>query len=331
MTDLDVTAIVVAIISLISSAAVAIITYHLTSNNESKLEKLRDELDYKSQARKRLYLEYEPLSFQLAELSELAMRRIKGLAREAREGHLELVEHWYTNDTGDHMVNAIYRLLAPLAVFRLMQRKLTIVDFTLDQSADLRYKLAKVLYFSFTHDSRLASKCSLTSNYLNPKTEEEKRNPAVYERQGIYHQSRIDTMADALIFGDSDKTWRIRTFQEFEDNYRNSRQTAFDPIMSLLHEFHPKIKPVLWLILLLQLHIYQALIELHKDKVMFGSDSPYNAIPKDIFSKMEKHPEDIDWRQPSEKQTTKDEVVWDEPLKAVKSYLQDNWAHLLQD
>jgi hypothetical protein len=119
LTDLDITAIVVAIISLISSMAVLIITYHLTSRNESKLEKLRDELDYKSQARKRLYLEYEPLSFQLAELSELAMRRIKGLAREAREGHLELVEHWYTNDSGDDMVNAIYRLLAPLAVFRL--------------------------------------------------------------------------------------------------------------------------------------------------------------------------------------------------------------------
>jgi hypothetical protein len=181
LADLDITAIIVGIISLISSAAIAIITYRLTSKNDTKLECLRNEnnnkleklrsqlemiqsekkalIDYKNEAQKRLYLEFEPLSFQLVELSEHAMRRIRGLAREAREGHMGLKENWYADDTSVHMINAIYRLLAPLAVFRLMQRKLTYVDLTLDKSVNLRYKLAKVLYYSFTHDQKTAGKC----------------------------------------------------------------------------------------------------------------------------------------------------------------------------
>jgi hypothetical protein len=123
-------------------------------------------------------------------------------------------------------------------------------------------------------------------------------------------------MADALIVKDPDNTSRIKTFQEFEENYKKCGQKAFDPIKPLLRGFHPEIKPVLWLILLLQLHIYEALIFFHIDKakdINLKSDSPSDVIPPEIISIMEKHPEDLDWRQSSDKQTTTDEV-WDEPL-----------------
>lgn len=367
MSEIDIAAIAIAIIT----GAISLISLYFTNkhnqnladsekrsqeaiqraseNHDTEMEQLKsvlglrkDEKDairnYEYQARERLYLEFEPLSFQLVELSELAMRRIRALAREAKEGHLELKGNLYTKKS-QHMANAIYRLLVPLAAFRLMQRQLTFIDISLDHSVNLRYNLAKILYYSFTHDSRLAVKCPLTSNYspMSGTEEQRRKYPAVYLKQGIYHQTLVDTMADELIYeksSDKDKPWRIKTFHEFEESYRNLGQRIFDPLESLLEGFHPKNKPVLWLILLLQLHIYQALINFHKDKAKenntdLRSDSPYTAISQKMFSIMDGHHEDIDWRQLSDKQTT-DEEVWIEPLKAVKSYLQDNWTDLLQ-
>ena len=92
MTDSTTISIIGAIIAALSSLIVAGISYFITRRNAHELESLKADLaekqaeknarrDYLYEARKRLYQEYEPLLFQLVELSESALKRIYALAR----------------------------------------------------------------------------------------------------------------------------------------------------------------------------------------------------------------------------------------------------------
>ena len=74
-------------------------------------------LVYEYRARKRLYEQFDPLWFQFIELSEIAIRRIRALGREAKDGRSH-----YSDIDSYEMANAIYRLLALLAAFRLMEQ-----------------------------------------------------------------------------------------------------------------------------------------------------------------------------------------------------------------
>src|SRR2546430_6264740 len=90
---------IVAVVAALSSLIVAGVSYLSTRKNTHDLEAWKADLaekqaeknarrDYVYEARKRLYQQYEPLLFQLVELSESAYRRIAALARSARQGHL---------------------------------------------------------------------------------------------------------------------------------------------------------------------------------------------------------------------------------------------------
>jgi hypothetical protein len=84
--------------------------------------------DYDYEARKRLYKEAEPLLFRLSEASEAALHRIFSLARTARNGDLGSEGNWL--DSPEYfMASTIYTLLVPAVVFRLLQDRLTLVDF----------------------------------------------------------------------------------------------------------------------------------------------------------------------------------------------------------
>jgi hypothetical protein len=97
--------------------------------------------DYEYEARKRLYHECEPLIFEFLESSQNAFDRIHGLARSARHGNLP---SWLSRD-GYYMASTMYYLLAPVAVYKLMRRRLTVVDLTLDHNIATHYRLAKQL------------------------------------------------------------------------------------------------------------------------------------------------------------------------------------------
>ena len=120
---------------------------------EGKLLEEKALRDYQYEARKRLYEEFEPLLFQFNELSESALRRILAFVREAKEGNLV---PWLSSIDGYYMKNTIYRLLAPLAVFRLMQNRLTLFDLNLDTCIKVQYLLIKALYHTFSNDFKLA-------------------------------------------------------------------------------------------------------------------------------------------------------------------------------
>src|SRR5918911_1647153 len=120
----------IAVISAIlsSSAIAGVLTYF----QNKKLKNLESELankaaerdarrDYEYEAKKRLYHEIEPYLFLFSELSESALSRIFRLALVAKEG-----EGWLSAP-GYFINSTIYRLIAPLAAFKLIQRRLTIV------------------------------------------------------------------------------------------------------------------------------------------------------------------------------------------------------------
>ena len=142
MNDSNTISLIVAVIAALSSLFVAGVSYLSSRKNARDLESLKVDLaekqaeknarrDYLYEARKRLYQEYEPLLFQLVELSDTALGRIYGLARTARESDLG-PDHsgWLSPDNPSssyYATNTIYRFLAPLVIIKLIQRRLTFV------------------------------------------------------------------------------------------------------------------------------------------------------------------------------------------------------------
>ena len=140
--------------------------------SEKSLQDAR--IDYEYDAKKKLYQEYEPLLFQLNELSESAYKRILGLARTSRQGNLVPHSGWLSNPTGYYIANTIYRFLAPLVVFRLMERRLTLFDLNLNSSFNYQYLFAKSLYHTFSRSFQLAE--------ATPKLEYEPHNDNAKDR-----------------------------------------------------------------------------------------------------------------------------------------------------
>lgn len=134
-----------AIIAAIASVVAAINQTKLKGLEEWKAEQdARREYEY--EARKRLYRELEPLIFLLVEHSENAYNHIRELANMARSGNLSI--NLSTTDSKDnyYLKATIYKLILPMAVFRLMQRSLTLYDLQLEDYFRIQYILAKFLY-----------------------------------------------------------------------------------------------------------------------------------------------------------------------------------------
>ena len=156
------------------------------------LEQLREEvdtrkaqrdarLDYEYEARMELYKSSEPLLFQLHELAQIAWFRTLSLARTASLGHLDARESWL-GGAGYYMLSTIYALFAPLAVFRLLQRRLTFLDIGLDESVGQRYRIARALYSMLAEHHDLARiEPALPYDPHGPEADaRRKRSPARY-------------------------------------------------------------------------------------------------------------------------------------------------------
>jgi hypothetical protein len=105
--------------------------------------------DYEFNARKALYEEYEPLVFQMHELCDDAYGRITNLAENLRNGRLPVAGGEKLSISQPYIINSIYRILAPLAIFKLMERRLTLFDLDLDKHFKMEYLFAKALYNLF--------------------------------------------------------------------------------------------------------------------------------------------------------------------------------------
>lgn len=279
----------IALIPAVISLVVAIAGFLATGRNQKELERLKGDvserlavrnakLEYEFDARKRLYQECGPLLFQLSEFAERARGRIIGLARTAADGDLSGEGSWL-NHNGYYFESTYYRFLAPLAIGKLLQKKLTHIDLSLDPSIHWQYTLLKAIANTFTDDFDLAGKKNGAieideSDWLNyhPNSTDDLRkrdgSAAIYEKQGIV-RGILETAVSVLIAKDDDGNERVIDFREFQDarsDNNTSIHKSFERISYLLTGFHPDTRPVLWRILAAQAHLYQAILSIQESE-----------------------------------------------------------------
>lgn len=249
-------------------------TERVSRNNADELERLKAtladqsalrnaRLDYEYDARKRLYTECGPLLFQLSELAERALGRIVGLARAAADGNLDPgPTSWLGRDY--YNLSTYYRLLAPLAVQKLLQQRLTHIDLSLDPLIHWQYSLVKQLAESFTDDFDFARTKGHELEYRPHDEEAERRRrqePVTYWQQGI-PRGILDNAVTELIL--DDRGPRIMEFREFQDGVRRRSgkiHESYERISYVFEQFHPKTRPILWRVLLAQAHLHRAIMK----------------------------------------------------------------------
>lgn len=200
----------VAIISAIASLVVAIVSAVIALRNQRNLENLKASLvqegleknarrDYEYSAKKKLYESYEPLLFQLSELSDMAFSRIEGIAKNAKEGTRLDNQIWQQFDS-HYFRTTIYNVFAPLAIFKLIQKKLTFADFRIEEGIFLQYSLIKTLFYSFADDFKIARMRDLPEDkvYFARWNNQHKVFDPTFERQGL-QSNKIDVIANAFL------------------------------------------------------------------------------------------------------------------------------------
>jgi hypothetical protein len=253
----------------------ALWNYFLNRKNLIEIEILKSTLseknsennarrDYEYEARKRLYQEYEPLLFQLIEASINATYRIENLSKSIKNG--DFGDEGWLSRYNYYTRSTIYKLFAPIAIFKLMQKKLTFIDLSVDRTIDLKYKLAKQLYLCYTDDFELAGlskNIDYDPNNINWK-ELRLENPIKYCRQGV-PMGLLDKTIDIFIEKDENGKEQIISFGEFEKKTAEGYDNKSSPIYfsrELFYKFHPKQKPILWRIIITQLLLFDVLISL---------------------------------------------------------------------
>lgn len=295
----------------------------IRSGFEDENAEKRARRDYEYEARQRLYKEIEPLLFQLTEKGEDALYRISGLAGESRNGNLLSSGGWLSNPSDYYTISNMYKFIAPLTFVKLMQRKLTAVDLSLVPQINALYTIARYLSWSFTDDFVVRDIENLT--YEPNKNDWEslrKTDQSVYWRQGI-PTGRLDKVVSLLI---NDTTGQCMSFGEFEDQWRkrgSQISETFEIVFDLFCDFHPKTRPILWRILIIQAHLYYALIR-KRDQKSVTEESTKLVIPLRAVQDLTR--KNFDWRQANE-QTTEDEVFV-QPFVTAEIYLGERLKEL---
>ncbi len=340
--------IVIAIIALVSSVITAVVSAIFNRKNEIRLKYLENELaikraeqdarrDYEYEARKRLYQECEPVLFQFAELSESALRRIYALARNAREGNLGPYRYWLSTDNY-FIRSTIYRLLAPMAAFKLLQRRLTTIDLELDHSINIQYSLAKNLYYTFSSAVDLARSepsipydpdqigPELTNITESERIESRTKHPEKYWLQGL-KVGTLDILTEHLILSNGNAIPRIKSFGEFEQEFfgkgnhtNTSESNEFEVFITLFSFFHPKTRPVLWRVLIAQAYLYNAIIYVRSGTTQASSLNIKNFDTFKVLLKIDKTKSECNWKQPNEIISDGEFCM---PFTAAKNYLQN--------
>jgi hypothetical protein len=319
----------VAIITLISSVGVAILTSRLTLKNDERLKRLEQalnkqqtedkaRLDYEYEAKKRLYQEYEPLVFQLQEASESALTRIMNLARDAANGFLG-PRGWLSYVDRYYLRSTVYRVFAPIALFKLMRARLTLFDLNLNSQFNNQYFLTKILFRTFAKDFTIAD----FAPKLDYKPYTEDVSPSISKKQGIVI-GIIDNMTEALIeYDENDKIYRIISFGKFEKKLNEEKEFLglFELAIDLFKDFNPGQYPVLWRILIIQAFIHKVIIDGAKSSLIL-SNIKFDQI---LLEERKK----FDWRTKIEK-TVKPEILYDQHFGAAAKYLEEN-IRSLQD
>jgi hypothetical protein len=338
------------LITSIIASVIAIISIILTKRSNVELEKIRSTMsrerdaeaalrDYQYEARKRLYLEFEPLLFLLIEQSDHAINRIYNIALTAKKGNLGINYHAFSNDASYYTRSTFYRLLIPLATFKLMQEKLTMFDLDLIPYYRSVYFLSKTLYFTFSDEYEFKE----LYNDLQLQTRETENMDKMGIQNNLHYDKRnnegiftglLDNAVNALIKRSNDNRYNIKTFGEFEKDFLDETENkSFDRIKYLFLNFHPKQKPLLWTILLTQLHIYKSILESYeqyritKRNELDFSQKPNFIIKINLLTRNERESK-LDWRY--NKDEASDFEVLSRPYKIIERYLNNKLNETLE-
>jgi hypothetical protein len=314
----------IAIISAIAALIVAIINHFSTRSNQRAIEGMRDaqkdrdaKRDYEYEARKRLYHDCGPILFQLTELSESAYHRIRGLAAAARDGNLRVGPDSFLRDKY-FLLSTLYRFLAPSAALKVLQRRLTSVDLSLDSAIQRQYILARQVFFALGAEFTFAKLSDVPLRYepFDKNADEKARSaPDVYWRQGL-PIGVMEVAIEVLLSAEEQGAARVMTYAECEaaNSKKESRvHKEFQEISFLFEDFHPRTRPVLWRMLVTQACLYRVLsqpIELVKNpwdiRVLRIPDSERSAF---------------DWRSDGDKDIP-DSEIWQPFVTAEKYFVE---------
>lgn len=271
-------------------------------------------LDYEYEAQKRLYQTCEPLFFQMTERFEDWHGRVYGLARTARLGKLEPQRGWLSGP-GYYLRSTMYRLIAPVALYQLLAEQMTSVDLSVDARTRRRYVLAKQFAWSLTDHFDLAAVEPAIAYTPHDTGDDAVRwnDQPRYWTQGLTSVGAVDAAAQALIIRDGPHP-RLLRFGEFDELYDvegSPVQQSFCAFEYLMHDFHPRNRPVLWRMLIAQTRICVAFLDV-------SGGPPHNPLRR----QQDREPELLDWRQSPEEAPDDDVLVT--PFDAAATYLLDS-------
>jgi hypothetical protein len=262
--------IAVSFVSILGTVTATILTARMGRTSQLALEELKDQSlhrkadrdaarDYEYEARKRLYRECEPAIFQLVEEARCALTWIEMLARLARSGTLDFV--WLKNK--ENRLATLYRLVTPLAAFKLLRERLTVFDLSLEPRIYLQYSIGRFLLDSFAEDDALA-RLGTTLPYEPHGAPPAGcvADPAIYSRQGI-DPALLDRLVAAFLEeAKLGEQRNIVSYARFRQMAQNKSEPMHDLVLhldDLLLTMEPSRKPVLWRIIVLQYMLYTAL------------------------------------------------------------------------
>lgn len=293
--------VIVTLIGVFSSILISIYSVWTSRKSQREIEllkyKLEEEkhvknaqIDYEYETRKRLYSSYQPLLFQLTELSENIKSRIEGMAKNGKEGKLENTE--WINFDNYYFQTTVYLLFAPLGLFKIIQKNISIVDFGVDSHISLNYKFVKIAINLLQDDFRLARHQDFLEGqqYLKKWQKEHTIMNESFDRQGL-PPVKIDSIGSHFIINENSQ-WRLITLSEFEEKVKEKEyREKLLPIMELFSDFSPNKKPVLMMIFIGQACLFHIISKYKNDKEGFNIDY----INKEIEQFFNSQSDDYSW------------------------------------
>jgi hypothetical protein len=310
-----------------SASLIGVIFSHFSNRaNQAFIERLKSlhsqedaeknaKRDYEYDARKRLYEQCGPILFQLVELSESAYFRIIGLAENAKNGNLELGSSHLEDSY--YRLSTLYRILAPSAALKILQTRLTLVDFSLDKTIWRQYTLARQVFFTFGGEFQLAKIEPVRPYYPFDRDAEKKakHDPAQFYRQGL-PIGVMEVAIESLVRTTEGNDLRLISYAECEAEYEregSALRHQFDEIAFLIEGFHPRSRPIFWRMLVTQASLHRALYQ----QTDFDSREWSVAnlqIPETEWPK-------FDWRSRKDPNVSEEAAL--EPLRVAQTFLND--------
>ena len=137
----------------------------------------------------------------------------------------------------------------------------------------------------------------------------------------------MDNAIEASIVKDPETVWRVRTFIEFQNEFEleggSILRTALERCSYLFEKFHPRRRPVLWRILVIQAYLYKALSVIREEHNEDFDIRSLKTWAEDLRLK-------LDWRAKPEEENADYSEVLCRPFDTAEKYLSKKLAPLFK-